>query len=87
MGDCGGNFDSVEQNSFLSLENDVLGPLDESGQISLGLYVVTSSEVARSFLEEGVGLLFNFLSSLFGFLSFSAEFAELSSATFVEILN
>ena len=73
MGDCGGNFDSVEQNSFLSLEDDVLGPLHESGQIASGLYVVASSEVARSFLEEGVGLLFNFLGSFFSFLSFSLD--------------
>lgn len=71
MGDHRRNFDSVEENSFLSLEDDVLGPLHEPGEVALGQYVVADSEVARTFFEERVGSLLDLLAAFLNFLAFS----------------
>ncbi len=43
----------MEEDSLLSLDTDVLGPLDESGQISGWLDVTTDAEVLGGLLEEG----------------------------------
>jgi len=48
-----GDLQSLEENSLLSLNTDVLGPLDKSGEVSLGLDVTTDSEVSRALLEKG----------------------------------
>ena len=40
LSDGWGDFDSVEENPFLALEDDVFGPLDEAGQIAFGYNVV-----------------------------------------------
>jgi len=37
----------------LSLNADVLGPLDESGEVACGLDVTTNTEVLGALLEEG----------------------------------
>ena len=66
-----GNFYSGEKNSLLSLEGDVLGPPDKSGEVSFGLNIVADSEISGSFFEEGISLLFDFLDSSFGFCSFT----------------
>ena len=66
------DFQSCQENSFLSLESNVFGPFDESGQVSGRLNVVTESEVSWSLFEERVCfLLYLFSSSFFGFASFS----------------
>jgi len=53
------NLESGEEDPLLSLEDDVLGPSDEPGQISLGLDITTNSEVLRLSLKEGIPLLLN----------------------------
>jgi len=52
--DGGGNLQSLEEDSLLSLEQDVLRPSNVSGQISSGSDITTDSEVSGSLLEEGV---------------------------------
>lgn len=49
----GRNLQSLEEDSLLALDADVLGPLDEAGQVSLGLDVTTDSKVTSILLEEG----------------------------------
>ena len=51
---CGRNLESLEEDSLLSLEDNVFGPSDESGQISSGLDVTTDSEVSGLLFEERV---------------------------------
>lgn len=36
LGNCWGDLESLVQDDLLSLESDVCGPLDESGQVLLG---------------------------------------------------
>lgn len=48
-----GNLKSLEEDSLLSLNPNVFGPSDESGEVSLGLDVASDSEVAGVLLEEG----------------------------------
>lgn len=43
--DCWWDLKTLEEDSLLSLDTDVLGPLDESGQISDGLDITTDTEV------------------------------------------
>jgi len=57
--DGGGNLESLQQDSLLSLKNNVFGPSQESGQISLGLNVTTNSVVSGILFEKGVSLLFD----------------------------
>jgi len=61
---CGRNLESLEEDSLLSLEDDVFGPSDESGQISSGLDITTNSEVSGSLFEERVSLNLGSLSDL-----------------------
>ena len=63
--DLGGNLESVQEDSLLSLEEDVLWPSDESGDILLGLAVSSDSEVLGGLLEEGVFDLLGFFRCLF----------------------
>lgn len=51
-----GDFESVKEDLLLSLEENVVGPSDESGEVSLGSDVTSDSEVAGGLLEEGVSL-------------------------------
>jgi hypothetical protein len=71
LGDGGGHLDAGEEDAFLSLEGDVFGPLDEAGEVALGLDGVAHSEVAGTFLEEGVHSLLHLLCSLFSLNAFS----------------
>ena len=48
----------------MSLEDDILGPLDEPGKVALGLYAVADSEVAGLLFEERVSLLLYLLDLL-----------------------
>ena len=41
------DFNSGEENSFLSLEGNVLGPSDESGKIPLRLDTISNTIVSR----------------------------------------
>ena len=50
--DGGGHLQSLHQNSLLSLDSDVLWPLDETGEVSLWLDVTSESEVPGPLLEE-----------------------------------
>lgn len=54
LGNAWGDLESLHEDSLLSLDSDVLGPFDESGEISLGLDVASNSEVSGALLEEGV---------------------------------
>jgi len=51
---CWGDLKTGLEDSLLALKPDVLGPLDETAQIPLGLDILTDTEVAGSLLEEGV---------------------------------
>jgi hypothetical protein len=50
--ECGGNLQSLKKNSLLTLDANVLWPLDEASKISLGLDVTTDSKVTSILLEE-----------------------------------
>lgn len=59
--DLGRNLQSLQQHSLLTLDADVLGPLDHTSNVHLGLDVVADLEVARILREEGgifAGILF-----------------------------
>ena len=46
------------KDGLLPLQDDVLGPSDEAGQIALGLDILTDAEILGPLLEERVdGLL------------------------------
>lgn len=47
-----GDLQSLEENSLLTLDADVFGPLDEASEISHGLDVATDSKVTRILLEQ-----------------------------------
>jgi len=51
--ESGGHLESLKKNSLLTLQSDVLRPLDESGQVSLWLDVSTYSEVSGVLSEQG----------------------------------
>ena len=71
LGNEWGDFNSGEENSFLSLESNILGPSNKSSKISFRLNIISDSEVARSALEEGVRFLFYLLHCSFSFAAFS----------------
>ena len=72
-GDGRGHLETVKQDFLLSLEEDVLGPFDNSGEVSLGSHGVADLEVSGVRLEEGVlGDLLLGLGS--GFLDLSSLF-------------
>jgi hypothetical protein len=50
----GRDLKSGEKDSLLSLEEDVFWPSQKSGDVSLGLGVVTDSEVSGSFFEKRI---------------------------------
>jgi hypothetical protein len=50
--DGGGHLESLHEDALLSLDADVLGPLDEAGQVASGLDVATNAEVLGGLLEE-----------------------------------
>jgi hypothetical protein len=78
LSDCGGYFDSGEENSFLALEGDVFGPFDEAGEVGLVLDGVADSVVTGSLFEERVHLLLYFLGSLFAFDAFTLDYAKIT---------
>jgi hypothetical protein len=49
--DGGGNLESCKKNSLLTLDTNVLRPLDETSEVSLGLDVSTDSKVTWILLE------------------------------------
>ena len=67
---CWGDLDPSEQDSFLPLEGDVLGPLDKSGKISCGLDTISYSEVSGLLFKERISFLLYLFSSLFSFDAF-----------------
>jgi hypothetical protein len=52
--DGGRNLETLEKNTLLSLDTDVLGPFDETGEVSDWLDITANSEVLGRLLEEGV---------------------------------
>jgi len=52
--DWGRDLEPGLENGLLPLEADVLGPLDETAQVPLGLDVLPDAEVAGTLLEQGV---------------------------------
>ncbi len=71
MVQCGRNLESLEKNSLLSLESDILWPSDESGQISSGLDITSDSEVSWGLLEKRILLCLGDLDVLGTLLKFS----------------
>ena len=51
------NLETLLKDGLLPLEDDVLGPSDESGQVALGLDVLADSEILGPLLEERVDRL------------------------------
>lgn len=58
LGDGRGNLKTLVKDDLLALETDVLGPLDEAGEVGLGLDVLANTEVFGVSLEERVLLRF-----------------------------
>jgi len=54
----GRDLESLEEDSLLSLEENVFWPSDESGQISFWLNITTNSEVSGPAFEQWVSLDF-----------------------------
>ena len=48
-----GNLEALHKDGLLSLNADILGPLDETGEVSHGLDVTTDSIVTSILLEHG----------------------------------
>jgi hypothetical protein len=58
LGDRRRDLETQVQDLLLALKTDIFGPLDEAGEVALGLDILTNTEVAVASLEEGVlGLL------------------------------
>jgi hypothetical protein len=49
----GWDLQSLEKDSLLTLNTDVLGPLDKASQVSHGLDIATDSKVTSILLEQG----------------------------------
>lgn len=49
----GRDLQSLQEDSLLTLDADVFGPLDEAGEVSHGLDVATDSKVTSILLEQG----------------------------------
>ena len=49
-----GHLKTHHKNSLLTLDADILGPLDEAGQVASGLDVTANTEVTGGLLEQGV---------------------------------
>lgn len=54
LGDRGGNLEALVKNHLLALQADVLGPLDEAGEVSGGTDVLADTKVFGGRLEERV---------------------------------
>ena len=65
----GWNLESLHENTLLSLNANILWPLDETGQISYGLDVTTNTEVLGGLLEKGCSSILLFGVSNNDFLS------------------
>lgn len=70
LSNCGWDLDPCKQDPLLSLEGDVLGPLDKSGEISCGLDAISYSEVSGLLFKERIGFLLYLFGSLFCFDAF-----------------
>ena len=67
LGDDRWEFDSGEKDSLLSLEGHILGPSDESGEVSLGLDIIANSEISWLPFEQRICLLLSLLDCSFSF--------------------
>lgn len=54
LGDGWGNLEAEVQDLLLALQTDVLGPLDETAKVTLGLDVLANAEVTGASLDERV---------------------------------
>jgi len=54
LGNRRGDLQAHAQNLLLALEADIFGPLDEAGQVALGLDVLADTEVAGTLLDKRV---------------------------------
>lgn len=54
LGNRRGHLQAHVQDLLLALKTNILGPLDEAGQVTLGLDVLADAEVAGALLEQGV---------------------------------
>ena len=54
MSDRGWDFEAQVQDLALPLEADVFGPFDHAGEVAAGLDILSDTEVAGAFFDEGV---------------------------------
>jgi hypothetical protein len=54
LSNSGGHLQAEVQDLLLALKTDILGPLDEAGEVALGLDVLANTEVAGAALDERV---------------------------------
>lgn len=54
LGDRRGDLEAHVQDLLLALKTDVFGPLDEAGEVALGLDILADTEVTAARLEERV---------------------------------
>ena len=54
LGERRRDFQAHVEDLLLALETDILGPLDEAGEVPLGLDILTDAEVAGTGLDERV---------------------------------
>lgn len=54
LGDRWGDLEAEVQDLLLALKANILGPLDEAGQVALGLDILADTEVAGTLLEKRV---------------------------------
>ena len=57
--DVGWDLKALEKDALLSLNADVLGPFDETGEVASWLDVTTDSEVLGALLEEALSSIFS----------------------------
>ena len=57
--DVGWDLKALEKDALLSLDADILGPLDETGEVANWLDVTTDSEVLGALLEEALSSIFS----------------------------
>lgn len=54
LGDRRRDLETEVQDLLLALQTNILGPLNEAGEVALGLDILADTEVAAARLEEGV---------------------------------
>lgn len=83
LSDSSWHFESSQEDSLLSLESNVFGPLHKPGQVSCRLDVISKSKVSWSLFEKRIGFFFNFLDSFFSFNPFTLKLEHILPLFFI----